>query len=98
MCDSIGPTEHTDRGFARVGLTSQDKKTQRYRGRNTSRQPVCVRVYVCVCMSPCSYLIFSDRTIDNAFLYPFYDKFKAVLEPLLHKVQSSTQYSYTHAA
>ncbi len=56
---SIGLTEHTDRGLARVGLTNQDRTKQEYIGRKAYRQAgprhavvcVCVCVRVCVCVS-----------------------------------------------
>ncbi len=56
VCVSVGFTEHTDRGLARVGLKNQDRTKQEDRGRkayrqaNTIRQSVCVCACVCVCV------------------------------------------------
>ncbi len=46
VCVSIGLTEHTDRGHARVGLTNQDRTKQAYIGRKAYKR-VCVCVCVC---------------------------------------------------
>ncbi len=46
MCVSIGLTEHTDRGLARVGLTNQDRTKQTYIG-------MCV----CVCHMGRTFLV-----------------------------------------
>ncbi len=48
VCVSIGLTEHTGRGLARVGLTNQDKTKQAYIGRKA--YSVCV----CVCVRGCN--------------------------------------------
>ncbi len=47
-CVSIGLTEHTDRGLARVGLTNQDRTKQAYRGR---------KAYPCVCVCVCCVVL-----------------------------------------
>ncbi len=53
VCVSIGLTEHTDRGLARVGLTNQDRTKQAYRGRKALRQAGSMCVCVCVCVCVC---------------------------------------------
>ncbi len=62
-CVSIGLTEQTDRGLARVGLTNQIRTKQVYIGR---------KAYVCVCVcvrcgSPIWYVLFATAV---AVLFP----------------------------
>ncbi len=60
VCMLIGLTEHTDRGLARVGLTSQDRAKQEDRG--------CVCVCVCVCVSMCVCVCVCADTLNSTSL------------------------------